>query len=63
MPRITKTPTSIVAAAVWMIELMALVKSAKIAVIERGDIIKAMDFNHRGDEPIEAFKAVFADRI
>lgn len=62
MPRLTRTPDAIIGAAVWMIELMGLVKAHKIAFIEKGDITQAMDARHEGKEPEEAFKVIFGRR-
>ena len=62
MPRITRTPDSVIGAATWMIELMGLVKAHKIAFIQKGDITQAMDARHEDKTPEEAFKTIFGHR-
>lgn len=65
MPRLTRTPEAVIAfcRSVWMIELMSLVRGAKIPFIQKGDITRAMDFSREGKEPREAYLSIFKDRI
>lgn len=62
MPVINRRPDSVIAAAVWMIELMALVKGAMIEGIEKGDIEKAMVLRRDRMSAAAAFKTIFGDR-